>query len=408
MSSKSIDRLASIHATDGRPSAGPFFVTPEQRIALARERFFEEGIRPSGLVPELVVQSWTRCIGARRRPRESLVLEPVTKARIETALARNRVLLEAAREDVSQLDTALAGTNCKAMLLGHDGVIVHATPVEQRPGALLPHVARVGVDLGETSVGTGAPNVAAYTGRVSVVRGGEHFFDGMSTMYCAAAPIRDWRGKVVGVLDISSENEMFRFDAASMVKLYAATIESRLLMAQSRQQLLLRFQVNPTLLHTPFEGLACLSEEGRVLWLNQIGANLLGSERIPGGALDAELMFGLAIDDLRSLRDQDRALPRCLPNGLSVWIDIRREPAAPTLTRVSATPIPEPASSPDAGRIESPVQSTPDQKLQDVNRALIESTFIECKRNVAKTARKLGVSRGLMYRRLRDWGLDRR
>lgn len=407
MSTKSIDRLVSIRTADGLPTAGPFFVTPEQRIALARERFFEEGVRPSGLVPELVVQSWTRCVGAHRRPRESLVLEPVTKARIETALARNRVLLEAAREEVSQLDAALAGTACKAMLLGHDGVIVHATPVEQRRGALLPYVARVGVDLGETNIGTGAPSVAAFTGQVCVVRGGEHFFDGMSTMYCAAAPIRNWRGNVVGVLDISSENEMFRFDAASMVKLYASTIENRLLVAQSRQQLLLRFQVNAMFLHTPFEGLACVSEAGRVLWLNQIGANLLGCGRIPEGEADIEPTFGLTIDDLLALRDQDGALPHCLPNGLAVWIDVRRERPVQTSAIESEIPHPESCSSPVSG-IENAAQSAPNQKLQDVNRALIESTFIECNRNVAKTARKLGVSRGLMYRRLRDWGLDRR
>ena len=32
--------------------AQPFFSTPKQRLALARQRYFEEGVRPSGLVSE--------------------------------------------------------------------------------------------------------------------------------------------------------------------------------------------------------------------------------------------------------------------------------------------------------------------------------------------------------------------
>ncbi len=403
MSSQALDSKNSDISNDSGLTAGPFFVTTEQRIALARERFFEDGIRPSGLVPEHVVQSWTRCVGARRKPREGLALEPVTKARIETALARNRLLLEVAREDVLQLDTLLAGTAYKAMLLSHDGVIVHATPIERREGALLPHVARVGVDLGEANIGTGAPNVAARSGKVCVVRGAEHFFDGMSKMYCAAAPIRDSRGNVVGALDISSEGEMFKFDAASLVMLYATTIENRLLEAQSRNKLLLRFQASPALIRTPLEGLACIAEEGRVLWLNQTGANFLGCDRVPTHAPCAEEMFGLSVDSLMSFGNFQSAMPHRLPSGITLWMEVRREasgktPAEQDLESLSMSPAEEEVSS------AAPV---PAPKLHDVNRALIESKFFECKGNVAKTARELGVSRGLMYRRLRDWGLTR-
>ena len=38
-----------------------FASTPAQRVALARQQFFEEGVRPSGLVGEAVIQSWMRC-----------------------------------------------------------------------------------------------------------------------------------------------------------------------------------------------------------------------------------------------------------------------------------------------------------------------------------------------------------
>jgi sigma-54 dependent transcriptional regulator, acetoin dehydrogenase operon transcriptional activator AcoR len=37
--------------------AQPFFQTPEQRAALARQRFFEEQQHPAGLVSEAVIRS---------------------------------------------------------------------------------------------------------------------------------------------------------------------------------------------------------------------------------------------------------------------------------------------------------------------------------------------------------------
>ncbi|MGH8796423.1 MAG: GAF domain-containing protein, partial [Caldimonas sp.] len=67
----------------------PFFTTPEQRLALARERYFDEGIRPSGLVSEAVIQSWSRCLQARRRPGEAISFEPVTESRSRSTLARS-------------------------------------------------------------------------------------------------------------------------------------------------------------------------------------------------------------------------------------------------------------------------------------------------------------------------------
>src|SRR5450755_5048644 len=72
--------------------AHPFFSTPEQRLALARERFFEEGIRPSGLVSEAVIQSWSRCVQSHRNPAEKIVFVPVTQGRVRSALTRSRML----------------------------------------------------------------------------------------------------------------------------------------------------------------------------------------------------------------------------------------------------------------------------------------------------------------------------
>ena len=52
-------------------------------------------------------------------------------------------------------------------------------------------------------------------------------------------------GELLAVLDLSCEARPFGFDAASVVQLYATTIENRLLHAQAAQQLQMRFQAQP-------------------------------------------------------------------------------------------------------------------------------------------------------------------
>ncbi|WP_421880922.1 helix-turn-helix domain-containing protein [Methylibium sp.] len=398
-----------------RLPAGPFFATAEQRVALARERFFEEGVRPSGLVPELVIQSWTRCVSARRRPNEQVSFAPITKSRVASALARNRQLLDAAKDDLSQLDAALAGTACKALLTSHDGVIVHATPTAIGEGRLMPGLARIGNDLAESNVGTGAPGVSARTGEVSVVSGAEHFFSGFSVMYCAAAPIRDTRGEIAGVLDLSCEVEQFRFDAAAMVRLYATTIENRLLRAQSREHLLLRFQSSPGLLHTPLEGLAAIDGTGRVCWVNGAGTRLLAGARTGGQSPTVEQTFGIDLESLLALAHSARAQAHRVPGGLGMWLEAQ-PPEKDGHRSATALSFADPVVADDAPAIEAAAAVAPapgaaadDERmgaealtLIDSHRRMIDSTLLECGGNVSRAARQLGVSRGLIYRRLRE------
>ena len=60
--------------------SNPFYASRQDRVALARERYFERGERPSGLVSEPVLQSWTRCLGASRSPAELAAMRAIKRA----------------------------------------------------------------------------------------------------------------------------------------------------------------------------------------------------------------------------------------------------------------------------------------------------------------------------------------
>ncbi len=385
-------------------SANPFFASQAQRIAFAREQFFEDGQRPTGLVPEPVIQSWIRCIDARMEPAERLGFDPVTKSRISNVLARNRQLLEAAQADLSQLDETLAGTACKAILTSHDGVVIRSTPTTRGEGVLMPIVTRIGVNLDENTIGTGAPSISARTGEVSVVRGAEHFFVGIHVMNCAAAPIRHVNGQLAGVLDLSIEGAMFSFDPTVMVRQYATIIENHLFEAQSKSMLLVRFQYSADMLGSPLQGLAAIDESGRVVYLNQIGSSLLACERVPHTQTTSESLFGLGIEDLLAKSLRAASHQHVFPGGLKMWIQVHLD-AAQTSQATTAYPVFAQGleDHPETIALTESLPSVLETTLHNANRALIESTLAAFNGNVAKAARKLGVSRGLLYRRLGAW-----
>ena len=384
--------------------AQPFFSTPQQRLALARQRYFEEGVRPSGLVSESVIQSWARCLQAQRHPNESVSFATVTASRAHSAVTRSRILLAAASNELSQLETTLAGTCCSVLLTDPQGVVVHSARAGYNADeVLLPLARRVGSNLAEDSIGTNAPGMTAHTGEASVVLGGEHFFGHVQVMHCAAAPIRDIHGQVAGVLDVTSESRPFGFDAASVVGLYATAIENRLLRAQSAEHIVVHLQTSPALLGTPMEGLAGITSDGRIAWMNRAATRLLGMPQM-NGEQHADMVFALDLNALAALTRRTEASAHRLPNGLNVWL-LARMQARDGVRQVihigaTAAPVAAPvaAPAPDRAAVFEPTSGT----LRSSELHMITRTLQACDGNVSKAARQLGVSRGLVYRHLKQ------
>ncbi len=391
------------------PVANPFFATPAQRTALARERYFERGERPLGLVSEPILQSWHRSLAAGHRPEGAPSFDPVSRSQMRATLERNHALLHAAGPEIDQLDTMLAGTDCRTVLTDRHGIVVRASP-SLGPGRGVLHVAaRVGVHLGEAQVGSTAPGISVAADTPVTVFGGEHFYGALQEVHCAAAPIRDGFGQLVGVLDVSIEGRGFAFDALSLVRLSAAAIENRLLARSARGRLLLRFQASPRLLGTPLEGMAVVDERGRVGWVNPAGAALLAAPAGAPTAYEVEPLFGLGLAALLEATRHPEPQAHRLPSGLLVYLrvglDDERAPAEPAEPDAAPAPHPaaaEPASPPAPPPGPQPAPADAAATLRATSQQAIEAALARHGGNLSAAARALGVSRGLLYRRLRQ------
>jgi transcriptional regulator of acetoin/glycerol metabolism len=395
-----------------------FFTSDTQRVALARQRYFEEGQLPSGSVSAAVLDSWARCHRQRLNPCDALEFNQVSQSRAQLALQRNRQLIDAWSGETHQIEHTLAGTMCSAILTDASGVLIAATGSHGPQAAITPAAHRIGVNLSEECVGTTAPGLVVKTGKPATVWGGEHYFEGVMPMYCAAAPIRGISGQLAGVLDISREGSAFDFDATAVVSLYATSIENRLLTSQAKEHLVLKLQVSQALIDTPMVGLVGIDSHGRLAWTNSVAERLFGlTFRHPADPpTEVYDLFGLTLNRLLAL-PSDRATPLRLASGLSIWVRAMLQAPDGGVSGRSVMGLPGCSVSEESPKADEHARSTVPKERSTPTDASLSSTSTTLRAsdndlilrtvrslngNISKAAAQLGVSRGLIYRRLRE------
>jgi transcriptional regulator of acetoin/glycerol metabolism len=396
-----------------------FFDTHEDRVALARRQYFEEGKLPTGVVSDAVLQSWGNCLRSKRAATEKVEFQPVSVSRSHLALQKNALLCEAWRQELRSLEAVIGSTGCDAILTDTTGVLIGVAGGVAQQGGVLKAAHRIGVNLSEDLVGTTAPGLVIRTGKLALVRGPEHFFERVSHMHCAAAPIRDIHGRLIAVLDISSEGSPFRFDVTSVLGYFASAIENRLVVAQADQHLIVRLHIAESLLDTPLCGLVGIGLDGTVAWYNAVAANLLGisAAATKSPDLTTEQVFDRTVSELVSMKGSTGLLR--FQNGLTMHVRCALHaqdggqslvPVQVALAPANVSEIPNVdiehglvAAVPTPKNFDVPVQDVlSGTTLREADVDLIARTLIECKGNVSAAARQLKVSRGLIYRHMKS------
>jgi transcriptional regulator of acetoin/glycerol metabolism len=278
------------------------------------------------------------------------------------------------------------------LLVDPQGLIVYASQPGERQDGLARVLARPGVDVSERVLGTNAPGLVVTTGQACALDGGEHFFEQVGGMRCAAAPIRDIHGVLAGVLDLSVEHRGFGFDPATLVGMHAQAMERALRVTQSVGLTLVELHVHPALLGTPGSGLMAVDDAGQVAWVDAAAQRLVGARvGAAGEVLGCEQVLGIGMARLRQLgaRSHPSALP--LPNGLQVWVAVRLPVGAAV---VSESQLPDELVTAPAAAASAPAS------LAEQERNAILEALHACGGNVSEAARRLGVSRGKVYRTL--------
>lgn len=279
---------------------------PSSDLAQARRAFFERGTTPAVDLPQTILRSWQRCrrLGVPDAPAPAI--DPVPEARLREMRERNERLRRIARAEMALLagDAEASGsivllTDDAGWILdaaGHPRFLDKAGRVALRPGAC----------WDEAQVGTNAIGTAIVERRAVEVRGSEHYRAPHGILTCTATPIHDPWGRLVGVLDISSDARSQPSHALGLVRMAVAQIEHRYFDGGLDDCELLRLHRDPALLGSAQEGILAF-RSGRLVAANQTGLELIGLGREDIGRAAYDALFDEPLSRLRrdgAIRDR--------------------------------------------------------------------------------------------------------
>lgn len=352
------------------PPAQPDRAEPIHR---ARVQVLEQRLpAAAGLVAPWIERSWQRCLAIGHRPEQRLAFDPVSPAQARAAAEGNRRLATAARPVLERLAHALAQTGYFAILTNADGVVVDALGAIDRGDRRALLITRVGTDLSEACVGTTAIGAALAEQQPVWLHRAEHFFADTGAYSCAGAPLRGPDGALAGMLDLTGIDVAERPELQHLAAQAARGIENALVLAVPHA-LALRLSWPGIHPGGDTDGLLGLDGDGLVTAANPAARAMLA---LAGGcgAVHADELFAMPHAGLFDAAQHDRLVDVPLWSGLRLCVLAQ-------------------AGSRSRGAEASP-------SLKAVEDALIRQAVDEARGNVALAARRLGISRATLYRKL--------
>ncbi len=365
---------------DGEMAVAPAAATPPRIAAIenARRHWLMDRNTDAVASPiePWIVASWQRCLARGRHPRERVVFEAVSSAAMRRALEANHDLRAAAGPVISRtLGRAMADTGYFALLTDADGIVIDVHGPVDRSNPHAQAIARVGVDLSEAAVGTTAIG-AALAEQIPVwLHRGEHFFDDTAVYSCAGAPVFGPDGRCVGMLDLTGVLTPERRALRHLVSVTVRRIEAALVLRQPHA-LTLRLAWPGQLPGDDDDGLLTLDADGRIVGCNRSAADMLDLHPSADRWPHSEDIFAVPVGELFDAARQARG-----PREVPTWAGLRVH----VLARLSETDTPD-------GSTALP--------LKDHETALIRQAVAQAGGNVAEAARRLGISRATVYRKL--------
>lgn len=310
---------------------------PPADVLQARRQFFDGGAAPSGGVPPSILQSWRRCaergFDSHDRPR----LEPPASAVLRELRERNAALIRVSRPELESLRAEARDTGSIAILTDGAGLVLDAAGDAEFAGKAAGVALRPGVGWSEAASGTNAIGAALLERRPIEVRGAEHYFEPHRILTCAASPIFDPRGRLLGALDLSGHAAVPHLHALSLIRMAVDQIEHRMFAEEFDGADMLRFQSDPDLLGTPQEALLAF-EGSRLVAANRRALKLLGLDWDALGARSFRDLFDGAPQRLASA---ERLVTR---GGVAVHARFRERPIV--VPGAALTPGPAPGTKP--------------------------------------------------------------
>ena len=299
------------------------------RLREARRQLVSSGRMPVDLIQSDLARSWERSWQAGLQPMGRMPGAPnASGAQLARELERQRELVAHARPVMEFLHEQTRESDSMSILAGSDGMLLHTLGDPQFVGRAERVALRLGAIWQEQFRGTNAIGTALADARAVVVHAEEHYLERNGFLTCAAVPIHDPKGRILGALDVSGDHRGYHRHTLGLVRSAARMIEHRLFDTRHDPRqwsgLRLRFHIQPEGIGTVAEGLLAVTEDGQLAGANAAALELLDLDwkRLTHTRVDAVLAESLA--QLMDWGQRSSATPHVVHTrgARAVWVRV--------------------------------------------------------------------------------------
>ncbi|AZJ20860.1 sigma-54-dependent Fis family transcriptional regulator [Bacillus wiedmannii bv. thuringiensis] len=189
------------------------------------KKFIDEGVLDSNRMNERISESWHRCKQANVNPHMNKGQKILSSNIFQDQKKKSEIFLDIAIPQLQNMRKTIDELQMMALLIDPDGYVLSLSG-NQQTLKRAKHINFIeGVKWTEAAVGTNAIGTALQIEEAIMISGTEHYSVASHSWSCAAAPIHNDDGKLIGVLDFSCPIEFSHPYMLGMVTSIAHAIE---------------------------------------------------------------------------------------------------------------------------------------------------------------------------------------
>lgn len=224
---------------------------------------------------EEIMRSWERCKEYGLPEKCYYPRRVISEHELAEVKKENASLIEMSLPIMEVISAFMEGSHFIAALTDRNGLILAISGDREMAYAVETGGFKVGAEWSEWSAGSNAIGTALFLGRPIQFGGTEHYCVFAQKTACAAAPIHDTEGNIIGTIDLTGRLRHINNHTLGMTVAMAAAIENMIRISKAKEEIVLSEAYKNAIIESMSEGVVALDNKYRIKHINAAAMDML-------------------------------------------------------------------------------------------------------------------------------------
>ena len=331
-------------------------------------------------------ESWLRCISEGLDPFNDPKQSVISSIELKEIKEQNEAVRRIIIPELELLYSQIAGTNFMVAYSDEKGLVLDTIYDKSCLQTDVGKTVIPGSIWAEKICGTNGLGLSVELKKPTIVSGKEHFFTAHENISCFASPIINYDGKIIGIIDASTDSMSREQHTLALVRLATRSIETKLFIKKFENELIISFHPRQEYLTTTSVGMLAINGDGLIVGANN-NAKIMLNGLVDLKNENFNKIFTTSFSSIATDILNNKILKITDHLGSSVFVVKSQNFKESKLIETSKD------------NKTYACKNCEDTKIKREKCILIRSTFSETN-NISAASRKLGVSRTTIYKHL--------